>query len=122
MIGANDVAISSNQRVVSDPDRLPGAQIGVSADKHITSGKQRWFAVSLRRAPNSTLALNERAGAKFQPWLHVSPPSQFDRFMNHNPLPPHFSEPRLAQAPSSQLLIGASDRRSQRLLAMLPPY
>src|SRR6266481_7533775 len=99
MITADYVAISSNQCVVSDRDGLPDTQIAVSANKHISSCNQRRFAVRLGRTPNSAFALNHGADAKFQPWLHVSAPGQFNRFVNQNSVPTHFSQPGLAQAP-----------------------
>jgi hypothetical protein len=105
MIAADYVTISANQSVVPDPDRRPGTQVSVSAKKHISSCNHQGFAASLGRTPDSTLAFNDRADAKFQPWRHVSAPSQFNRFVNRNPVPTHFSQPRSAQAPSLKVLI-----------------
>src|SRR5262249_41013532 len=75
VITANYIAISSNQRIASDPDRLPSPQIGVSANKHISSRNHRRFAVSLGRTPYGTFALDDGAGAKLEPPNHVSAPS-----------------------------------------------
>jgi hypothetical protein len=114
MIATDYVTISSNQRVASDRDWPPGPQVCVPADKHVSSSNHGWFAVRLGRTPNSAFALNHGADAKFQPWLHVSAPGQFNRFVNQNSVSTHFSQPGLAQAPSVKAMIRVPDCRFQK--------